>query len=63
LGLGQGRIEDRDCLDEAFPAGAVLELRQVYEPSDLGPALTPDLLEQDMRVRDQAARATGRESC
>ena len=39
-----------------FPAGAVLELRQVYEPSDLAPALTPDLLEQDKRVRAQAAQ-------
>ena len=41
------------------PAGAVLELRQVYEPSDLAPALTPDLLEQDKRVRAQAAAKKG----
>jgi hypothetical protein len=42
-----------------FTAGAVLELRQVYEPSDLAPALTPDLLEQDKRVRAQAAAKRG----
>ena len=42
-----------------FPLGAVLELRQVYEPSDLAPALTPDLLEQDKRVRAQAAAKKG----
>ena len=42
-----------------FPAGAVLELRQVYEPSDLAPALSPDLLEQDRRVRAQAAAKKG----
>ena len=44
-----------------FPAGAVLELRQVYEPGDLAPALTPDLLEQDKRVRTQAAAKKGTE--
>jgi hypothetical protein len=42
-----------------FPAGAVLELRQVYEPSDLAPALTPELREQDKRVRAQAAAKKG----
>jgi hypothetical protein len=42
-----------------FPAGAVLELRQVYEPSDLAPALTPDLLERAKRVRTQAAAKKG----
>jgi hypothetical protein len=42
-----------------FPAGAVLELRHVYEPSDLAPALTPDLLEQDKKVRAQAAAKKG----
>ena len=39
-----------------FGGGAVIELRQVYEPSDLAPALTPDLIEQDKKVRAQAAR-------
>jgi hypothetical protein len=39
-----------------FGGGAVIELRQVYEPGDLAPALTPDLIEQDKRVRAQAAQ-------
>jgi hypothetical protein len=42
-----------------FSAGAVLELRQVYEPSDLAPALGPDLLEQEKRVRAQTAAKKG----
>jgi hypothetical protein len=42
-----------------FSGGAVLELRQVYEPGDLAPALTPDLLQQDKRVRAQAAANKG----
>jgi hypothetical protein len=39
-----------------FPDGAELEIRQVYDPSDLAPALTPDLIEQDKRLRAQMAQ-------
>jgi hypothetical protein len=42
-----------------FSAGAVLELRQVYDPNDLASVLTPDLHEQDKRVRAQAAANKG----
>jgi hypothetical protein len=32
-----------------------VEIRQVFEPADFGPALTPELREQDERLRAQAA--------
>jgi hypothetical protein len=38
-----------------FDGGAVLEIRQVFEPDDFGPALTPELREQEERLRAQAA--------
>ncbi len=33
----------------------VIELRQVYEPEDFGPALTPELREAEERLRTRAA--------
>ncbi|MDA8216488.1 MAG: YciI family protein [Dehalococcoidales bacterium] len=40
-----------------FGEGVVLEIRQVFENDDFGPALTPELREQDERVRAEAAKA------
>ncbi len=39
------------------PAGeeAVIEIRQVFEAEDFGPALTPELREQEERLRSQVA--------
>jgi hypothetical protein len=39
------------------PTGAegVLEIRQIFEPDDFGPALTPELRAQEERLRMQAA--------
>jgi hypothetical protein len=34
-----------------FGDGVVLELRQVFDPEDFGPALTPELREQEERLR------------
>jgi hypothetical protein len=36
--------------------GAEIEIRQVFEAEDFGPALTPELREQEERVRVQAAQ-------
>ncbi|HKB38047.1 MAG TPA: YciI family protein [Gemmataceae bacterium] len=33
-----------------------VEIRQVFEPEDFGPALTPELREQEARLRAQAAK-------
>jgi hypothetical protein len=38
-----------------FGGGVVLEIRQVFEPEDFGPALTPELREQEERLRAQTA--------
>src|SRR5262245_55939209 len=35
-------------------AEAVIEIRQVYEADDFGPAFTPELREQEARLRAQA---------
>jgi hypothetical protein len=37
-----------------FGEGVVLEIRQVFETEDFGPALTPELREQEERLRAQA---------
>jgi hypothetical protein len=36
-----------------FEDGAVLEIRQVFEADDFGPALTPELRKQENRLRAQ----------
>jgi hypothetical protein len=37
-----------------FGGGAEIEIRQVFEADDFGPALTPELREQESRLRAQA---------
>ena len=37
-----------------FDGGTEVEIRQVFEPEDFGPALTPELREQEERLRAQA---------
>jgi hypothetical protein len=39
-----------------FDDGAEIEIRQVLSPDDFGEALTPELREQEARLRAQAAR-------
>jgi hypothetical protein len=39
-----------------FGGGTEVEIRQVFEAEDFGPALTPELRQQEERVRAQAAR-------
>ena len=39
-----------------FEAGAEIEIRQVFEAEDFGPALRPEFREQEERVRAQAAK-------
>jgi len=38
-----------------FGGGTEVEIRQVFEPSDFGPALKPEFREQEERLRQQAA--------
>jgi len=33
-----------------------IEIRQIFEADDFGPALTPELREQEDRLREQATR-------
>jgi hypothetical protein len=35
--------------------GTEVEIRRVFEPDDFGPALTPELREQEQRLREQTA--------
>jgi hypothetical protein len=39
-----------------FDGGAEIEIRQLFSPDDFGEALTPDLREQEERLRAQTAR-------
>ena len=39
-----------------FDGGAEIEIRQLFSPDDFGEALTPDLREQEERLRVQTAR-------
>ena len=39
-----------------FDGGSEIEIRQVFSPQDFGDALTPDLREQEARLRAQAAK-------
>jgi hypothetical protein len=43
-----------------FGEGVVLEIRQVFEPDDFGPALSPELKQAEERARAQAAANTKR---
>ena len=40
---------------DPFGGGTEVEIRQVFEPSDFGPALKPEFREQEERLRQQAA--------
>ena len=56
LGLLMGTIIGIAWMKRApFGGGTVLEIRQVFEAEDFGPALTPELREQEERLRAQAA--------
>ena len=37
-----------------FDGGTEVEIRQVFEPEDFGPALTPEVREQEERMRAQS---------
>src|ERR1700733_11335098 len=39
-----------------FDGGAEIEIRQVFSPEDFGEALTPELREQEARLRAEGAR-------
>jgi hypothetical protein len=39
-----------------FDGGAEIEIRQVFSPEDFGDALTPELREQEARLRAEGAR-------
>jgi hypothetical protein len=41
-----------------FGGGTEIEIRQVFEAEDFGPAFTPELREQEERVRAQAEQGT-----
>ena len=43
-----------------FEEGVTLEIRRVYENEDFGEALTPELLEQEERLRAQTAARNAR---
>jgi hypothetical protein len=40
-----------------FDGGTEVEIRQVFEPEDFGPALTPEVREQEERMRAQLDQA------
>jgi hypothetical protein len=42
-----------------FDGGTEVEIRQVFEPEDFGPSLTPELCEQEQRLRAQSAANRG----
>jgi hypothetical protein len=39
-----------------FDGGAEIEIRQIFDAEDFGEALTPELREQEARLRAQAAK-------
>ena len=43
-----------------FDGGTEVEIRQVFEPEDFGPALTPEVREQEERMRAQLDQDTKR---
>jgi hypothetical protein len=42
-----------------FDGGAEIEIRQVFEMDDFGAAMTPELREQEERLRAEAAKLAG----
>ena len=43
-----------------FKQGEVVEIRQVFEAADFGPAFTPELQEKEKRMAEQMAKNTRR---
>jgi hypothetical protein len=53
----QSRDEAIEWMKRApFDGGAEIEIRQVFDAEDFGEALTPELREQEVRLRAQGAR-------
>lgn len=50
----RSREEALEWIRRAPFRDAEIELRQVFEPEDFGPALTPELREQEERIRAKA---------
>ena len=48
----------RRCPDPMPGEASTIEIRQIFEAEDFGEALTPELREQDARLRDRASRNT-----
>jgi len=46
----------RRCPDPMPGEASTIEIRQIFEAEDFGEALTPELREQDARLRDRASR-------
>ncbi|HEY3565393.1 MAG TPA: YciI family protein, partial [Casimicrobiaceae bacterium] len=46
----------RRCPDPMPGEESTIEIRQIFEDEDFGEALTPELREQEARLRDQAIR-------
>ena len=46
--------------DKSSEAGVLPDAKQVFEVDDFGPALTPELREQEERLRKQAAKRWSR---
>jgi hypothetical protein len=42
-----------------MPEESEIEIRQVFEPEDFGPALTPELREQEERLRAELEQRKG----
>ena len=54
----KSRDEAIDWMKRApFDGGAEIEIRQVFDAEDFGEALTPELREQEARLRARAAKA------
>ena len=54
---GQSLDEAIDWMKRApFDGGAEIEIRQVFDAEDFGEALTPELREQEERLRAQAGK-------
>src|SRR3954469_15474940 len=60
-GYGLWQVKSKDEAIEwlkraPFDGGTEIELRQVFEPADFGAEFTPELREQEDRLRDQIAK-------
>jgi len=55
----QEAIEWLKRCPDPMPEESEIEIRQVFEPEDLGPALTPELREQEERLRAELEQRKG----